>query len=70
MELEWRIGRVGAIGQFELTDHWRKESGTNLEMTIPAEPFKESGTYRVRARWRDNTGRCGHWSAPVEIVVK
>ncbi|MFO0935265.1 MAG: hypothetical protein U0798_01980 [Gemmataceae bacterium] len=71
--LEWRIGRIGRNGvhdHFELTDLWRKDSGTNPEITIPAEPFKEPGTYRVRARWRDQTGRCGHWSAPVEIVVK
>ena len=34
------------------------------------EAFKEPGEYRVRARWRDDTGRCGHWSAPVAVTVR
>jgi hypothetical protein len=37
---------------------------------IPADVFAEKGEYRVRARWRDDTGRTAHWSEPVAVVVK
>lgn len=68
--LEWRVGRVGKNGWYELTDHWKGESKTDRATTIPAEAFNEAGEYRVRARWRDATGRCGHWSAPVPVTVR
>lgn len=68
--LEWRVGRVGKRGWYELDDHWKKESGTGRAIDVPAEVFKEPGEYRVRARWRDATGRCSHWSAPVAVVVR
>jgi hypothetical protein len=68
--LEWRVGRVGQRGWYELEEYWHKELKSGSAMDIPAEIFKEPGEYRVRARWRDHTGRCGHWSAPVTVVVK
>ena len=67
--LEWRVGRVGRTGWYELAEHWRKETDA-AEVAVPAEVFKEAGEYRVRARWRDATGRCGHWSPPVTVMVK
>jgi hypothetical protein len=68
--LEWRVGRVGQRGWYELDDHWKKELASGLAAEVPAEAFKEPGEYRVRARWRDDTGRCGHWSAPVAVTVR
>ena len=68
--LEWRVGRVGQPGWYELTDHWTTTVKTGKEVSIAKEVFKDAGIYRVRARWRDGTGRCGHWSAPLEVVVK
>lgn len=68
--LEWRVGRVGQAGWYELAEHWRKEVADGRAVEIPADVFKEPGEYRVRARWRDDTGRCGHWSAPVAVVVR
>ncbi len=66
--IEWRVGRVGKVGWYELTDHWRTEIGGGAtEVTIPADVFREPGEYRVRARWRDASGRCGHWSAAVDV---
>jgi hypothetical protein len=67
--LEWRVGRVGARGWYELADHWKTEVADGRAVEIPAAVFAEKGAYRVRARWRDATGRCGHWSAPVAITV-
>ncbi len=68
--LEWRVCRVGQRGWYELDEHWHKEMGSGRTVEIPAEVFKEPGEYRVRARWRDNTGRCGHWSSPVNVRVR
>jgi hypothetical protein len=68
--LEWRVGRIGRRGWYELADHWRTEVKSGAEVAIPGEVLKEPGEYRVRARWRDQTGRCGHWSAPVEVNVR
>jgi hypothetical protein len=68
--LVWRVGRVGQRGWYELDERWLKEAGSGRAIDIPAEVFKEPGEYRVRARWRDDTGRCGHWSAPVSVSVR
>ena len=68
--LEWRVGRVGQRSWYELTPHWQKEIAEGRAMEIPATAFAEKGEYRIRARWRDTTNRCGHWSAPVAIHVK
>lgn len=68
--LEWRVGRVGAHGRYELDDYWKKEVADGRTVEIPAAVFKELGEYRVRARWRDDTNRAGHWSAPVNVSVK
>jgi hypothetical protein len=68
--LEWRVGRVGKVGWYELADHWRAEAAGGVEVTVPEDVFREPGAYRVRARWRDGTGRCGHWSPPVDVRTK
>jgi hypothetical protein len=68
--LEWRVGRVGKRGWYELDDHWKKEGAEGRTVDIPVEVFKEAGEYRVRARWRDDSGRCGQWSAPVAVKVQ
>lgn len=67
--LEWRVGRLGQSGWYELNDYWRKDTGMATSITIPRETFSKPGNYRVRARWRDQTGRCGHWSVPVEVKI-
>jgi hypothetical protein len=68
--LEWRVGRVGQRGWYELAEHWRKDVEAGVEVTIPPEVLKTPGEYRVRARWRDQAGRCGHWSEPADVVVR
>lgn len=68
--LEWRVGRVGQLGRYELVAVWHAETATGTAMDVPADVFAETGEYRVRARWRDDTGRCGHWSAPVAVRVE
>jgi hypothetical protein len=68
--LEWRVGRVGQPGWYEVTDHWRKEEASGVEMEIPSAVFAERGEYRIRARWRDETGRCSRWSAAVPMKTQ
>lgn len=65
--LEWRVGRIGKRGWYELADHWRKDIAAGDAIDIPREVFAEPGEYRVRARWRDDTGRCSHWSAAITV---
>jgi hypothetical protein len=67
--LEWRVGRVGQRGWYELDDWWRKESESGRSVEVPTKQLTAPGEYRVRARWRDHTGRCGHWSAPITTRV-
>lgn len=67
--LEWRVGRVGRRGWYELDERWRKDVESGRAVEIPAALFKEAGEVRVRARWRDASGRAGHWSAPLSIPV-
>ena len=59
-----------ARGWYELAEHWWKETDSGDEIDIPSEAFKAPGEYRVRARWRDQTGRCGHWSSPVDVSIR
>ena len=68
--LEWRVGRIGQRGWYELAEHWRKENASGIEIDIPAEVFANRGEYRIRARWRDDTGRCSHWSSPITVSTK
>lgn len=65
--LEWRVGRVGQPGQYELISIWAKEISSGDSVDIPNDLFQGPGEYRIRARWRDDTGRCSHWSAPVVV---
>ena len=80
--MQWRVGRFTAPGlpgfkegkpwRYEIEPHWSSGELTaaTLQTSIPASVFKSPGTYRVRARHRDNTGRWSHWSAPVQIAVQ
>lgn len=68
--LEWRVGRAGRKGAYELEERWRSEVAAGPAVEIPAATFKESGEHRIRARWRDASGRAGRWSAPLTIAVK
>ncbi len=80
--VQWRVGRSTAPGQpgyragqpwrYEIEPHW--DSGEQLrgepQMKLPKEAFTEAGLLRVRARYRDNTGRWSHWSEPVTLTVR
>ena len=80
--IQWRVGRFSAPGlpgfregkpwRYEIEPYWEGSQITEpaLRGSVPATVFKSPGIYRVRARYKDATGRWGNWSAPVEISVR
>jgi len=59
-------------GKYEIDSVW--ESGeitdfSNNTMQIPARAVKVGRTYRVRSRFKDNSGRWSHWSVPLQFVT-
>ena len=79
--LQWRLGEIynptvagyaaGEPYRYEVTTLWQlhSDSATRRTATVPAEKIIAGRTYRVRARYSDDSGRWGHWSVPVEFVA-
>jgi hypothetical protein len=77
--VQWRVGRSTAPDQpgwesgkpwrYEIEPHW--DSGelprSEAQMKLPKEGFTDAGLLRVRARYKDNTGRWSHWSEPAQL---
>jgi len=54
---EWNaVWNSGEIGAFQSS------------VRVPPNAVKVGHAYRIRVRMKDNTGRWGHWSAPVQFV--
>ncbi len=78
--IRWRIAEMDAdydpaarparLPLFEWRAAW--DSGELAEFAqrvhVPPSAMEPGKTYRVRARFKDNTGRTSHWSAPVEFA--
>jgi hypothetical protein len=72
---EWRLAEVtlGPVTkplvprEYEIEALWQSEGPATAE--IPAELVQAGHTYRVRARMRDASGRCNHWSEPVQFTA-
>ncbi|MDP7049104.1 MAG: lamin tail domain-containing protein [Verrucomicrobiota bacterium] len=79
--MRWRIAEVDAeydpatqparLPLFEWHTTW--DSGELATFTpqvyVPSAAIEPGKTYRVRARFKDNTGRTSHWSAPAEFTA-
>ena len=79
--MRWRIAEVDAdydpaarparLPLFEWHAAW--DSGELAAFTprvhVPPSAVEPGKTYRMRARFRDDTGRTSHWSAPVEFTA-
>ena len=79
--MRWRIAEVDAdydpaaqplrLPLFEWRAAW--DSGElaefNPQAHIPPSAVDPGKTYRVRVRFKDNTDRASHWSAPVEFTA-
>lgn len=63
--------RERAPGKYEIDALWESPEIERLSdvVRIPASVVEPGGTYRVRCRMKDNTGRWSHWSAPVQFVA-
>jgi len=73
--LEWRVGEwsdpsnviydTKCKSRYEIEDHWvsGEINSFSTSFNIPAEAkLKVGRTYKVRVRYKDNTGRWSHWS--------
>lgn len=56
-------------GKYEIDTVWETGEITSFQsnITIPASEVDIGGTYRVRCRMKDDTGRWSHWSEPVQF---
>ncbi len=79
--VQWRLaeiappalqaGRPVAPGKYEIIAVWESGELTNLALavTLPADAAAAGHAYRARVRVKDQSGRCSHWSEPVEFVA-
>jgi hypothetical protein len=79
--LEWRVARISAPGVpgFEPGTPWnyelvpvrtgQREPVDSGEFQVDPDACRDGHTYRVRARYRDDTGRASHWSEPIQFTA-
>lgn len=79
--VQWRVGEISAPGRvgfvagqpwrYELEPRWVSAELTEAKSSfqLPDKTCQKGHTYRVRARYKDQTGRWSHWSTPVEFVA-
>ena len=80
--LKWRVAEVtdpkarayspDADPIYEWNATWTSEEITSFtnEIRIPPAAVQAGHAYRVRVRMKDDTGRWGHWSNPVQFIPK
>jgi hypothetical protein len=78
---QWRVGEISAPGlagyhsgepcRYEIQPHWASGELKAEETTLllPKTVCQRGHTYRVRARYQDETGRWSHWSEPIQFVA-
>ena len=77
--VQWRVSQINAPGlpgfqagqayRYEIEPGWTSEVATDSrEIKLPNEAFVAGQTYRIRARYKDATGRCSHWSMPIQFT--
>ncbi len=78
--MEWRAGEVldpsapayapTEAPPYEIEAKWESgELADTSVISIPADALKVGHTYRVRMRYKDNTGRWSNWSDPEEFTT-
>ena len=79
--MQWRIGEIydpnvpgyvtGTPNRYEIENLWTSAELTtfNSRVTIPPAYAQAGHTYRVRVKFKDNSGRWSRWSAPVEFTA-
>ena len=78
--IQWRVGEISAPGltgyepgkprRYEIETVWTSEfQSTEATVQIPSNVCAADRTYRVRARYKDQSARWSHWSAPVQYTT-
>ena len=80
--VQWRIAEItdpcnpkdtdDGPHRYEIESAWESGDITDpcqIDILIAASNLKVGHTYRVRCRMKDSSGRCSHWSAPIELVT-
>jgi len=76
--MQWRVAEVSDLSSIDYTPQdraheiepvWESEELTVFQDVMAVDPagLEPGRLYRVRVRLKDNTGRWGHWSRPVEF---
>ena len=74
--LQWRAGEIGTPAdgpwRYEIEPHWISQEITEPknEFHLPADACPPGRTFRVRARYKDATGRWSHWSEPIQFTAR
>jgi hypothetical protein len=78
--LQWRIAEISAPGlkgyitgkryRYELEPMWLSQElpPQRANLSLAPDTCSPGRTYRVRARYKDETGRWSHWSLPIQFV--
>jgi hypothetical protein len=78
--LQWRLAEISAPGlpgyspgqpfRYEIQSSWLspESSPSKSDLQLPSNIISPGKTYRVRARYKDLTGRWSHWSSPVQFT--
>ncbi|HEX7862513.1 MAG TPA: CotH kinase family protein [Verrucomicrobiae bacterium] len=81
LKIQWRVAAIsapevtgykaGSTYKYELETLWTAENeiGKGIEIQVPANTCVPGNTYRVRARYCDQTGRWSHWSEAIQFVA-
>jgi hypothetical protein len=58
-------------GKYEIDAVWESDELTTFQSSvmIPGSVVTPGGTYRVRCKMKDTSGRWSHWSSPVQFVA-
>jgi len=79
--MQWRVAEVTDTNApaydpagprpYEINAVWEtgEQPVFQSDLTLPAAALKVGHAYRIRARMKDVTGRCSHWSAPIQFIV-
>ena len=74
--LQWRAGEIGKPADgpwlYEIEPHWTSPEITTAtnDTRLPGNVCPAGHTFRVRARYKDATGRWSHWSEPVQFTAR
>jgi hypothetical protein len=74
--VQWRIAEIGRPNpgpwRYEIEPLWISDPlpASATTHTLPSGLCQAGRIYRVRARYKDNTERWSHWSAPVQFTGK